>query len=213
MQGNMIDVSELPETINKWNKFLSKHSFSEQWLWQYWKNDSRPQNQLNKKIMNHFDSKLKAQKEVKKLIRQGIPSCYRGAVWWAASGACNKMAAEEGLHSYASYTQQGDNVGNPSLIDIEKDINRTFLVRDTENSEEAIQALRRLLIAYSVRNRQIGYCQSMNFIAALLLIIMEEEQAFWVLAAIIEDILPNNYYSSSMIGCRVDQRVFFYLYN
>lgn len=202
-----MDDDRSPEVKRKWEKFLEKHDFSEKWLWQYWRDDSRSQNQINKKIMNHFDSKLKAQKEVKKLVRGGIPSSLRGSVWWASSGAADKMLEASSLHTYEFYVSQGCHPANPATDDIEKDILRTFLVHGAENTEEAVALLRRVLLAYSARNRQVGYCQSMNFLAATLLMIMEEEHAFWVLAALIEDILPNNYYSATMIGCRTDQRV------
>lgn len=42
-------------------------------------------------------------------------------------------------------------------------------------------ALRRVLRAYSVHDRDVGYCQGMNFIAGMFLTFMNEEQAFWLL--------------------------------
>jgi len=42
-------------------------------------------------------------------------------------------------------------------------------------------ALRRVLRAYSVHDRDVGYCQGMNFIAGMFLTFMTEEQAFWLL--------------------------------
>ena len=59
-----------------------------------------------------------------------------------------------------------------------------------------------------MRNPEVGYCQSMNFVAGVLLLYMEEEDAFWSFAGIVEDILPENYYSEKLLGCRVDQQVF-----
>ena len=41
--------------------------------------------------------------------------------------------------------------------------------------------LRRVLKAYSLYDREIGYCQGMNFIAAMFLTIVTEEYAFWML--------------------------------
>ena len=43
-----------------------------------------------------------------------------------------------------------------------------------------------MLLAYARHNPSVGYCQGMNFLAALLLLLMEEEAAFWCLAAIVE---------------------------
>jgi hypothetical protein len=42
-------------------------------------------------------------------------------------------------------------------------------------------SLRRVLKAYSVYDREIGYCQGMNFIAGMFLTLMPEEESFWML--------------------------------
>jgi TBC1 domain family member 2A len=196
----------MEQHMKKWNKFLKSHSYKETWLWQYWRDDSRPQSQLNKKFLNRFDSKIQAQKKIKELIRHGVPAEHRGAVWWACSGGADKMTAARDTDTFASYLHTAVSVPNPAEHDIMKDLHRTFPC-DDEASREGIEPLKRVLLAYSVRNREVGYCQSMNFLVAILLTLLEEEQAFWVLAAIVEDILPRNYYTASMLGCRVDQAV------
>lgn len=109
---------------------------------------------------------------------------------------------------YSRLPQTPDETRTPSAFEVEKDLRRTFPSNDNFTTEEGLAPLRRLLIAYSVRNPAVGYCQSMNFLAAVLLLHLTEEQAFWVLAALIEDILPADYYSVSMLGSRVDQQVF-----
>jgi hypothetical protein len=42
-------------------------------------------------------------------------------------------------------------------------------------------SLRRVLRAYSFYDREVGYCQGMNFIAGMFLTFMSEEDAFWLL--------------------------------
>lgn len=42
-------------------------------------------------------------------------------------------------------------------------------------------SLRRVLKAYSLYDREIGYCQGMNFIAGMFLTLLSEEEAFWLL--------------------------------
>jgi hypothetical protein len=42
-------------------------------------------------------------------------------------------------------------------------------------------ALRRVLRAYSLYDREVGYCQGMNFIAGMFLTFVSEEEAFWLL--------------------------------
>lgn len=47
--------------------------------------------------------------------------------------------------------------------------------------------LRRVLRAYSVYDPDVGYCQGMNFIAAMFITFMSEEEAFWLLVAVMND--------------------------
>lgn len=42
-------------------------------------------------------------------------------------------------------------------------------------------SLRRVLKAYSLYDREVGYCQGMNFITGMFLTLMTEEEAFWLL--------------------------------
>ncbi len=71
----------------------------------------------------------------------------------------------------------------------------------------SLESLRSVLVATSRQLPHIGYCQSMNFLGAMLLEQLDEEEAFWVLVAMADDML-SGYYTLSLIGCRVDQRVF-----
>ncbi|KAF2284843.1 hypothetical protein GH714_031095 [Hevea brasiliensis] len=65
------------------------------------------------------------------------------------------------------------------------------------------------LVAYSFRDSDVGYCQGLNYVAALLLLVMKtEEDAFWMLAVLLENVLVNDCYSNNLSGCHVEQRVF-----
>jgi len=53
-------------------------------------------------------------------------------------------------------------------------------------------ALRRLLRAYSTYDPQVGYCQGMNFIAALFLMVMDDEEtAFWMFVSVMNEDVYN----------------------
>lgn len=67
--------------------------------------------------------------------------------------------------------------------------------------------LRRLLQAFAVFNPRIGYCQGLNFIAGMMLVFMQEEDAFWLLVTVVERLLPDDYFTRSMVGTYVDQYV------
>jgi hypothetical protein len=64
-----------------------------------------------------------------------------------------------------------------------------------------------VLTAFSLYSPNIGYCQSLNYVAGILLLFMEEEKAFWMLVTIIHDYLPENVYDVTMEGANVDQIV------
>ncbi|RWS26823.1 uncharacterized protein B4U80_01663 [Leptotrombidium deliense] len=68
--------------------------------------------------------------------------------------------------------------------------------------------LRRILIAYSVHvNPIIGYCQAMNFIAAMLLVVFDgnEIHSLMGLICIIDHYFPPQYYDQQLTGARADQ--------
>ena len=78
-------------------------------------------------------------------------------------------------------------VENPSPA--AQDLARTFPSNTWMCTAEGQAALRRVLLAFSVQNPKVGYCQSMNFLAATLLLALDraEEKAFWVLVCLIDD--------------------------
>merc|ERR1712023_216185 len=77
---------------------------------------------------------------------------------------------------------------------------------ESYSSREA--TTRNVLLAYSFRNRAVGYCQSLNFITgALLMAPLSEEDAFFSLCTIVEDLLPADYYTNDLLGARIDQLV------
>lgn len=82
--------------------------------------------------------------------------------------------------------------------EIDRDVHRTTII-----GEESWAPLRRVLLAYALKNRDIRYCQGMHILAALLLKYLTEETAFWSLAVLLECLLPE-YHVSSMIGLHMD---------
>ncbi|KAF8074543.1 rab-GTPase-TBC domain-containing protein [Lyophyllum atratum] len=140
-----------------------------------------------------------------RLVQVGLPNRLRGEMWEALSGSMYLRFSNPGFYEELLKNNKGRT--STSTEDIEKDLHRSLPEYAGYQSEEGINALRRVLQAYSFKNPELGYCQAMNILAAAVLIYMSEEQAFWLLEVLCDRLLPG-YYAPSMHGTLLDQRVF-----
>ncbi|KAF9975130.1 TBC1 domain member 9 [Actinomortierella ambigua] len=141
---------------------------------------------------------------LRQLILQGsVPSAFRGRLWLQGSGAVFHMEPRY----YARLLHQHRHQRSPAWNEIEKDVRRSLPDHPAYQLPKGLDALRRVLTAYSWRNPAIGYAQSMNIVASILLIHCNEEDTFWLLTTLCEQLLPD-YYSKTLVGVLVDQKVF-----
>ncbi|KAJ5947835.1 hypothetical protein N7466_000850 [Penicillium verhagenii] len=140
-----------------------------------------------------------------KLIRVGLPNRLRGEVWELSSGSLFLRVRSPKLYQETLDKFEGQD--SLAIDEIEKDLNRSLPEYPGYQSEEGIGRLRRVLTAYSWTNAEIGYCQAMNIVVAALLIYMSEQQAFFLLSVLCDRLLPG-YYSTTMYGTLLDQKVF-----
>ncbi|KAJ2454856.1 GTPase activating protein (GAP) [Coemansia sp. RSA 2336] len=143
--------------------------------------------------------------EFNRLIRVGLPNVLRGEIWEVSSGAMYMRFRNRGV--YERYVNEYLDQPGPCADEIEKDLNRSLPEYPGYQSHEGIDALRRVLNAYALRNADLGYCQAMNIVASTMLIFMSEEQVFWTLAVMCDRMVPG-YYTPSMYGASLDQAVF-----
>ncbi|KAK7687746.1 hypothetical protein QCA50_008964 [Cerrena zonata] len=140
-----------------------------------------------------------------RLVQVGLPNRLRGEMWETLSGSAYLRFSNPGL--FERILKENEGRTSTSTEEIEKDLHRSLPEYSAYQSEDGIGALRRVLQAYSFRNPETGYCQAMNILAAAILIYTSEEQAFWLLEVVCDRLLPG-YYSPSMHGTLLDQRVF-----
>ena len=151
----------------------------------------------------------------------GIPIALRASVWAECSGT--KEAFTPGEYREILAVHQGDE--HPTLVEIEKDVKRTFPTNVFFGGDGVgCEKLRRCLSAYAWRDPQIGgcllrlgssgvltrvgYCQGMNLIAATLLLTYDdEEQAYWTFVSIIKNMLPDDWFTASLQGSMIEQAV------
>lgn len=170
-----------------------------------------------------FEPKLADRlRELYNLVMLGVPMALRGELWQVFVGT--KLKRKEGLYDQLLDEELDD--GSPGgqsfddiyakirakdaaqswAIQIDKDLQRTFPGHPALDANGR-DALQRVLIAYSKKNTDVGYCQGMNFLAGILLLLMPEENAFWTLSGLMEDYLEG-YYTDQMIEAQVDQLCF-----
>lgn len=142
--------------------------------------------------------------EFYKLVRVGLPNALRGEVWELCCGAAFLRMKSAPLYQ-ALLDDHADDVSQ-ATEEIAKDLHRSLPEYAAYQSDEGLEKLRRVLVAYSWMCPDVGYCQAMNIVAATLLIFQTEEQAFWTLHELVHRILPG-YYSRTMYGMLLDQKV------
>ncbi|KAL8997032.1 MAG: hypothetical protein Q9188_006424, partial [Gyalolechia gomerana] len=143
--------------------------------------------------------------EFKQLVLAGIPVAYRAKIWAECSGASELRIPGY----YEDLVHRNSEIDDPTILtQIEMDIHRTLTDNVFFRKGPGVSKLNEVLLAYSRRNAEVGYCQGMNLITASLLLIMPTaEDAFWILTSIIENILPEQYYDRSLLASRADQKV------
>jgi TBC1 domain family member 8/9 len=140
-----------------------------------------------------------------KLIRVGLPNRLRGEMWELTSGSLYLRLETPTLYTDTLAKFSGKE--SLAIDEIEKDLNRSLPEYPGFQTEDGIGRLRRVLTAYSWVNPDVGYCQAMNIVVAALLIYMSEAQAFFLLSTLCDRLVPG-YYSTTMYGTLLDQKVF-----
>lgn len=145
-------------------------------------------------------------REFKSLVLGGIPVAHRPKIWSECSGA-NALRVPGYYDDLVHGCKSGDS--DPTITSqIKMDIHRTLTDNVFFRKGPGVAKLSEVLLAYSRRNPEVGYCQGMNLIAGSLLLIMPTaEDAFWVMTSLIENILPQHYYDHGLLASRADQQV------
>ncbi|XP_078044708.1 ecotropic viral integration site 5 isoform X1 [Augochlora pura] len=145
-------------------------------------------------IVADWDYHWKKRKEfVKELVRQGIPHHFRGIVWQLLSGAHDSPVKKQ-FAEYIKATSACERI-------IRRDIARTYPEHDFFKEKDGLgqESLFNVMKAYSLHDREVGYCQGSGFIVGLLLMQqMPEEEAFAVLVALMQEYRLRDMFKPSM---------------
>ncbi|XP_072530228.1 USP6 N-terminal-like protein [Salminus brasiliensis] len=128
--------------------------------------------------------KYKSSDKMVRRIYKGIPLQLRGQVWCLLLDI--PKIREEKKDFYEKLKARA-RLLSPDVRQIDLDVNRTYRdhIMFMHRYDVKQQDLFHVLTAYSMYNRDVGYCQGMSQITALLLIYMNEEDAFWALVKLL----------------------------
>lgn len=118
-------------------------------------------------------------------LRPSSLSCYKAQEWLThCLPPRNGQEVYENLCRSALETKQYSD----SIRQVELDLHRTYPDESYfSNPLPGYNALRRVLVAFSKYDSNLGYVQGMNFIAGALLWHASEVDAFWLFVALMED--------------------------
>lgn len=132
-------------------------------------------------IGNWNDAHRKKSKLVKEMVRRGVPNALRGMVWQLLCEARDLPLRDQ-------YPQL---IKSNSACErmIKRDIARTFPDHSFFKDKDGIGqgTLFNVIKAYSVWDKEVGYCQGSAFIVGILLMQMPEEDAFCVFVKLMQD--------------------------
>ncbi|XP_048352466.1 ecotropic viral integration site 5 protein homolog isoform X2 [Sphaerodactylus townsendi] len=145
------------------------------------------------RIVNEWeDVRKKKEKQVKELVRKGIPHHFRAIVWQLLCTAQNMPIKDQ----YSELLK----MTSPCEKLIRRDIARTYPEHDFFKEKDSLgqEVLFNVMKAYSLVDREVGYCQGSAFIVGLLLMQMPEEEAFCVFVKLMQDYRLRELFKPSM---------------
>ncbi|XP_029473951.1 ecotropic viral integration site 5 protein homolog isoform X5 [Rhinatrema bivittatum] len=145
------------------------------------------------RIVNEWeDVRKKKEKQVKELVRKGIPHHFRAIVWQLLCNAQNMPIKDQ----YSELLK----MTSPCEKLIRRDIARTYPEHDFFKEKDSLgqEVLFNVMKAYSLVDREVGYCQGSAFIVGLLLMQMPEEEAFCVFVKLMQDYRLRELFKPSM---------------
>nr|XP_056717866.1 TBC1 domain family member 4 [Euleptes europaea] len=167
-----------------------------------------------KDVINVWDKKLincraKIRCDVEDIhatLKDGVPKGRRGEIW-------QFLAVQHRVRHRLSNKQQPPDISYKELLKqlttqqhaILVDLGRTFPTHPYFSAQLGAGQLSlfNLLKAYSLLDKEVGYCQGISFVAGVLLLHMSEEQAFEMLKFLMYDLGFRKQYRPDMMSLQI----------
>ncbi|RWS21657.1 TBC1 domain family member 30-like protein, partial [Leptotrombidium deliense] len=142
----------------------------------------------------------------------GIPNEFRCKLWSTLADRhvqCRRIRWSSTLKFCLNEkTNPDDDALGEQIV---KDLHRTGCsLFSGEESEQNQALLKQVLLAFARWNKDVGYCQGFNMLAAIILEVMhwDVEHSLKVMIYLIEGVLPKGYFANNLRGLSVDMAVF-----
>ncbi|XP_048348972.1 TBC1 domain family member 4 isoform X4 [Sphaerodactylus townsendi] len=163
-------------------------------------------NVWDKKLLN-CRAKIRCDMEdIHATLKDGVPKNRRGEIW-------QFLAVQHRVRHRLSNKQQPPDISYKELLKqlttqqhaILVDLGRTFPTHPYFSAQLGAGQLSlfNLLKAYSLLDKEVGYCQGISFVAGVLLLHMSEEQAFEMLKFLMYDLGFRKQYRPDMMSLQI----------
>ncbi|XP_035176486.1 TBC1 domain family member 4 isoform X1 [Oxyura jamaicensis] len=163
-------------------------------------------NVWDKKLLN-CRAKIRCDMEdIHGTLKEGVPKSRRGEIW-------QFLAVQHRVRHRLPNKQQPPDVSYKELLKqltaqqhaILVDLGRTFPTHPYFSTQLGAGQLSlfNLLKAYSLLDKEVGYCQGISFVAGVLLLHMSEEQAFEMLKFLMYDLGFRKQYRPDMMSLQI----------
>ncbi|KAM4048116.1 TBC1 domain family member 4 isoform 2-T2 [Anomaloglossus baeobatrachus] len=156
---------------------------------------------LNYRTKIRFDME-----EIYATLKEGVPKCKRGEIW-------QFLSVQYRLRHRLPSKQQPPDMTYSELLKqltaqqhaILVDLGRTFPTHPYFSAQLGAGqlSLYNLLKAYSLLDKEVGYCQGISFVAGVLLLHMSEQQAFEMLKFLMYDLAFRKQYRPDMMSLQI----------
>nr|XP_060625407.1 TBC1 domain family member 4 isoform X4 [Anolis sagrei ordinatus] len=159
------------------------------------------------KKLSNFRAKIKCDMEdIHATLKDGVPKGRRGEIW-------QFLAVQHRVRHRLPNKQQPPDISYKELLKqltaqqhaILVDLGRTFPTHPYFSAQLGAGQLSlfNLLKAYSLLDKEVGYCQGISFVAGVLLLHMSEEQAFEMLKFLMYDLGFRKQYRPDMMSLQI----------
>uniref|UniRef100_F7FDY6 TBC1 domain family member 4 n=1 Tax=Ornithorhynchus anatinus TaxID=9258 RepID=F7FDY6_ORNAN len=160
----------------------------------------------DKKLLNSRAKIRSDLEDIHTTLKEGVPKTRRGEIW-------QFLALQYRLRHRLPSKQQPPDVSYKELLKqltaqqhaILVDLGRTFPTHPYFSVQLGAGQLSlfNLLKAYSLLDKEVGYCQGISFVAGVLLLHMSEEQAFEMLKFLMYDLGFRKQYRPDMMSLQI----------